>query len=696
MGTAFSYIIYSRFVFAPFDFFLILLFSLLGFTFLQCLWFLTELLKTRPGFNMDTDVLPEQRGEWLGAMYSSSVEALDLGTLTNYPFAGVVAAQVLKVENHPAADAPPNWHIVTLKIKEDGTEATVVCGGKGYAVGDKVAYTPVGTKIAKGIVEPKDMKGVLSHGIIMASKELGIEEPAPAAAPSKEKAPKADKPKEPKAPKEAKPKADASEKKEGEKDAAPASKKENKGKAKEDAVRDSPNNNIHIFPSDLPIGVPVTELGRKPAPTSEQLAADEAKSKYYLPFPADKSVDAEHADRKAAAKKMLLTMESGSDPEIAALWAKTKEWSLKEFKNIYSWLNVRFDFDFYESECSEPSRKLVEDYRGKVFFDSNGALGADLSKYGLGFAMVLKSDGSGLYATKDLALAKRKFDEFKIDTSIYIVDAAQTLHFKQVFKVLELMGYERAKNCVHIPYGQVVLPDGKMSSRKGTVILFSQLKNLLNADIYQNFLQKYDPDTPAAEETAQPASAPVTSADGQKVWQKVEKATAKWTREELEQAKRQIAVATIKYGMLNHDTNKDIVFVLQEWTGKTGNTGPYMLYAYARIQSIIREVSSKLSPDAKVDFNLLTHEADRAILSLLHDLWDVLERTAEQKNPSTLCGYLFELSKSFSSWYEIPACSVSNAATEDLKATRIEFIRCIGKVIKLGLNLLGIQTLDRM
>lgn len=119
-----------------------------------------------------------------------------------------------------------------------------------------------------------------------------------------------------------------------------------------------------------------------------------------------------------------------------------------------------------------------------------------------------------------------------------------------------------------------------------------------------------------------------------------------------------------------------------------------MLYAYARIQSIIREV--KVSPDAKVDFSLLDHEAERAILTSMHELWDVLEKTVELRNPSTLCNYLFDLSKSFSSWYEIPACSVNNAASEDLKATRVEFIRAIAKIIQFGLRLLGIQTLERM
>jgi arginyl-tRNA synthetase len=321
--------------------------------------------------------------------------------------------------------------------------------------------------------------------------------------------------------------------------------------------------------------------------------------------------------------------------------------------------------------------------------------------------MVLKSDGAGLYATKDLALAKRKFDEFGIDQSIYVVDAAQTLHFKQVFKTLELMGYERAKHCVHIPYGQVVLPSGKMSSRTGTVIMFSQLKELLANDVYTNFLAKYDEknsvaaaalaanaaQAAAAHEHVTPAAAAVTAASHVKL----QKNQAAWSSEELARAQQAISVATIKYGMLNHDVAKDIVFVLEEWTARSGNTGVYMLYAYSRIQSIVREVKLASGDAAgKVDFSLLSHESERTLLLQMHDLWDVLERTVEQRNPSTLCNYLFDLSKSFSSWYEVPACSVNNAASEDLKVTRVEFVKSIAAVIKLGLNLLGIQTLERM
>jgi tRNA-binding EMAP/Myf-like protein len=265
---------------------------------------------------MDKDVAPSQRGEWLGQMYSAAVEALDLAVLTKYPFPNVVPAKVLSIEKHPAADAPPNWHVVKLQVDAAGAEATVVCGGKGYNVGDLVAYTPVGAPIkGKLTVEPKDMKGVLSAGIMMAAKELGIEDeepaaPAAAAAGAKKEAkPKAEpKPKAEKAPKAEKPKADAAAAA-----AAPAAgaaaaaapKKENKGKgaAKED--RDSPNNRIYTFPADLVLGVPVTEQGRLP---------------HLAHVPADKSVVQEHEDRKAAVRDMLRNMEHG-EPKIMALWS---------------------------------------------------------------------------------------------------------------------------------------------------------------------------------------------------------------------------------------------------------------------------------------------------------------------------------------------------------------------------------------
>jgi arginyl-tRNA synthetase len=154
---------------------------------------------------------------------------------------------------------------------------------------------------------------------------------------------------------------------------------------------------------------------------------------------------------------------------------------------------------------------------------------------------------------------------------------------------------------------------------------------------------------------------------------------------------QRISVATIKYGMLNHDTAKDIVFELKQWAETTGMTGPYCLYAYARIQSIVRDVPCPA--EAKVDYALLTSAEERAVLGMLHKLWRVIEQCYAQYSPSTLCEYVFDLSKTFSSFYQ--STSVKGSAP-DLKATRLEFIKAVGAAIKLCLSLLGIETIEKM
>ena len=589
------------------------------------------------------DSIPEERrGEWLGGFYTEAVEQLDLSTLTSFPFPYVVAARVLSVSHHPNAAAPKNWRVVRLQVKEDGGEEEMVCGGLGYVVDDLVAYLPVGAKHKGAVVTVKDMNGVDSSGVMMSEKELGVE--------GKEE--------EKKAVEEVKVVEEKKEDKGGKKGG-----KDAKSKGPKDAtVTDAASQRIFVFPSGTPIGVPVTEVGR----------LSTASIRPGL------TVQAEWEARKAEVRDTLHGMEHGQ-AELVAFWQLTRKWSLDEFHRIYAWLGCRFDHDFFESEVSEESRLMANDFYSRgVFINSNGAVGADLSAHGLGFCMVLKSDGSGLYATKDLALAKRKFEQFGIDQSIYVVDAAQSLHFRQVFKTLELMGYEQARNCQHIAYGQVVLPTGKMSSRAGNVILFSQLRAQLNADIFDRFFK---------DKVGEGGS---------------------WNADDVAHAVHLIAVATIKYGMLNVDIVRDIVFVMDKWMAKSGNTGPYMLYAYARIRSIIREVqdkfpdtvhpaaaaSSSSSPSSPSDLSLLSHELERAVLTLLHEYWVVVESCTLKHNPSALCEYLFELSKGFSAWYE--QCSIIRAETAELRVARLHFIEAIAAVIKNGLGLLGIRTLERM
>lgn len=208
-----------------------------------------------------------------------------------------------------------------------------------------------------------------------------------------------------------------------------------------------------------------------------------------------------------------------------------------------------------------------------------------------------------------------------------------------------------------------------MSSRvAGSVILFSQLRDMLSDQIDVEFLAKYTDSN-------------------------------QWSTGDLEEARRAIAVATIKYGMLNHDTQKDIVFTLEEWTAKSGSTGPYLLYAYARIMGIGREMSiappeTEVYFDESLDLSLLTRPDEREILLMLGTFWQTVARSAYESKPSVMINYLFTLAKAFSSWYV--QCPIKTAETRPLQVTRLYFIFAIARILKRGSALCGISVIDRM
>ena len=334
---------------------------------------------------------------------------------------------------------------------------------------------------------------------------------------------------------------------------------------------------------------------------SEQVSEGELVAEVFRikgALPSDVSVAEEITKRQTGVQEVLKALES-NEPEVTSLWHKTRQWSLDEFKEIYKWLGAEFVHDFYESDVGDLGKKLVQQYLKKgVFVKSEGAIGVDLSDDKLPFFLGLKSDGSGLYSTKDLALAQMKFDRFGIDKSVYVVDSSQSLHFQQVFKTLQRMGYKKAQDCYHLSYGMVERADGKMSSRKGNVILFSQLKELLLNKIKTEFLNKYE---------------------------------SQWPAKQIEDVAHKIAVGTIRYGMLNQDNNKNIIFDLNEWTSQTGNTGPYMMYAYARIQSILRDLGDRDLGGrdfSKVDWSVLNHKTEHLILRRLMFFQDTVLKSA--------------------------------------------------------------------
>ena len=343
------------------------------------------------------------------------------------------------------------------------------------------------------------------------------------------------------------------------------------------------------------------------------------------------------------------------------LWRTTREYCLKDFDEIYKWLDVKFDKYFYESEVSEDSQKIVDEYIKKgLFYEDQGAIGFDMSDKKLGFFMARKSDGTTPYITKDLALAKLKFNDFHIDRSIYVVANEQNLHFKQLFYALEKMGFPQASKCYHLSYGMVVRPDGKMSSRLGNSITFFQLIDMVIDEI-KVYLEKYN---------------------------------TEWTKEQREDTAHKLAVGAIKYGMLQADPNKEIVFDPKEWVSFEGNSGPYLMYSYARTQSILRKAKAE-GIEARLDqLEVLTHESERDLMRHLYDFNQVTINACENYRPSTLANHLFFTCKAYNRFYT--EVSVMKAETEVIRSARLSLLKAFAETLKTGLYLLGITPPEKM
>jgi len=588
-------------------------------------------------------------GEWLGVKYADATNKLTLASYTKYPYQGVVVAKVLSIAKHPESEnvaqkIPASWHVVRVEYGASGEQATVICGGTDYNVGNLVAYVPVGQRYKDKLAEAKDMKGVTSHGVIMGALELGIKlPPKPTPKPAAEQVSAV---------------VEEDEKKDDKKTKKKKNKKnKNASNAGNNIAKDNRIFLVDQFHSNAKVGDALTELGKYNTKLDDVV-------KIWKTYVAEQ-------------QEVLKKLEAG-DAQLLALWQRTRKWSLDEFKRIYAWLDARFDHDFFESECSEDSRQLVDEYykRG-VFVESEGAIGCDLTNVSkqLGFCMLLKSNGCGLYATKDLSLARQKFDQFAIDRSIYVVDAAQSHHFEQVFATLRKMGYAQADKCYHLSYQFVRLSEGKMGSRLGNVILFSELVNLLATEINQLFLdelRKKNAELQSEEE--------------------------KWSEQELSEAQRAISVGAIRYGMLNHDNNKEIIFDLKKWSMSSGNTGPYLMYQCARINSIGKMVEFPTGVKAdEVDFSVL--ESDEIAKQIIFELAQFQKRVkqiCEDTAPSQLCDYLFAICQLFSKWYSVKDNNIKNTKDNELKAARLRFCQSVAETIKVGLKLLGISPLDRM
>lgn len=338
------------------------------------------------------------------------------------------------------------------------------------------------------------------------------------------------------------------------------------------------------------------------------------------------------------------------------LWQETRLWSIEQFENIYQELGVEFVHTFYESEEIDSGREMVDNLLKKdVLKISEGAVIADLESENLGVLMFLRSDGTALYPVADLPLASKKFDDFQLDESIYVVDIRQGLYFKQLFNVLQKLGYEQ--KMVHLGYDVVKLPTGMMSSRLGNVITYEDLRD--------------------------------------QIFDKLRKETGMrhmdWDIERIENVVRVITNGAIKFEMIKIGAEQIITFDIEKSLSFTGFTAAYLQYTYARIHSIIRKSEIALD-DLRIDVGL-SEQKEHELLVKLAKYPEAIERAGREYNPSELAKYLFDLSQLFNDYYH----SVQILKSEEKeKQAKLILINSVSQIIKNGLNLLGIGVVEEM
>jgi len=356
--------------------------------------------------------------------------------------------------------------------------------------------------------------------------------------------------------------------------------------------------------------------------------------------------------------EILQQLESKTGPYYD-LWLETRQWSIDLMKKVYEWAGVHFDEWYFESEMDSPSVQWVKElYAQGKLQKSDGAIGMNLESENLGFCMLLKTDGTGLYATKDLLLAKHKFEDVHIEKSVYVVDMRQALHFKQVFRVLEILGFEQAKNCYHLQYNYVELPDGAMSSRKGNIVPLTELVHRMEEHVKTTYLSRYK---------------------------------GEWLDSEIESTAQQVAKGAIFYGMLRIDTNKKIVFDMNEWLKLDGESGPFVQYSYARIASLGRKFPRA---QKQVDWSVLTHPSERQLMQALFGFNSSLAQAAENFKPAAICTYLYELAKKFNVFYH--ECPIGTEKDETVREARLALSSAVGITLRHGLNTLGMPAPEKM
>jgi len=365
------------------------------------------------------------------------------------------------------------------------------------------------------------------------------------------------------------------------------------------------------------------------------------------------------------AHEMLVKWEA-NDPKVRELWEKMNNWVYAGFDETYKALGVGFDKIYYESNTYLEGKKKVEEGLAKGLFirKPDNSVWADLTNEGLDQKLLLRSDGTSVYMTQDIGTAEMRFKDYPIDKMIYVVGNEQNYHFQVLSILLDRLGFKWGKDLVHFSYGMVELPNGKMKSREGTVVDADDLV----ASMIQN--------------------ARALSEDKMNKLDDI-------TEEEKNEIARIVGLGALKYFILKVDARKNMLFNPEESIDFNGNTGPFIQYTYARIRSILRKAAAQgITIPKTVANNAPLNEKEIALIQKMNDFGAVVAQAGIDYSPSGIANYCYELTKEFNQFYH--DYSILNADTDDEKTTRLVLAQNVAKVIKNGMELLGIEVPERM
>ena len=387
--------------------------------------------------------------------------------------------------------------------------------------------------------------------------------------------------------------------------------------------------------------------------TAQGMSDDEAKAKAEAESPLMQE-----------AREMLVKWEAG-DPEVRGLWEMMNNWVYAGFDETYKKMGVGFDKIYYESNTYLEGKEKVMEGLEKGFFykKEDGSVWADLTAEGLDHKLLLRGDGTSVYMTQDIGTAKLRFADYPINKMIYVVGNEQNYHFQVLSILLDKLGFEWGKSLVHFSYGMVELPEGKMKSREGMVVDADDLMEEMIA-------------------TAKETSQELGKLDG-------------LTQEEADDIARIVGLGALKYFILKVDARKNMTFNPKESIDFNGNTGPFIQYTYARIQSVLRKAAeSGIVISEQIPAGIELSEKEEGLIQMVADFAAVVKQAGEDYSPSIIANYTYDLVKEYNQFYH--DYSILREENEAVKVFRIALSANVAKVVRLGMNLLGIEVPSRM